>query len=145
MASLCEITGTRMSTWEFKILYDGACPLCVREVRLLERLNRRGALAFEDISSPSLDASRYGVSREELLGVIHGVFPDGRVVRKMEVFRQAYSAVGLGWLTVPTGWPVLRSVFDWGYEWFARNRIAIGHLFGRRCESGTCQIPKPRR
>jgi len=36
-------------------------------------------------------------------GIIHGVFPDGRMVRKVEVFRQAYRAVGLGWLLAPTG------------------------------------------
>jgi hypothetical protein len=46
------------------------------------------------------------------MGVMHGVFPDGRIVRKVEAFRQAYRAVGLGWLLAPTGWPLLRQVFD---------------------------------
>ena len=35
---------------------------------------------------------------EDIIGMIRGVFPDGRVVRKVEAFRQAYRAVGLGWL-----------------------------------------------
>ena len=131
-----------MSAWRFKLLFDGECPFCQREVRWLQRRNRHGRLAFEDITAPDFDPARYGTTREELMGVIHGVFPDGRVVRKLEVFRQAYRAVGLGWLIAPTGWPVLRWVFDRLYVRFARNRILIGRLFGRSCESGTCDVPQ---
>src|SRR5260221_717716 len=75
-----------MNEWHFKLLYDGECPLCQREVRWLQRLNSSGHLAFEDISSLAFDPPRYGATREELLGVIHGVFPDGGIVRKVEVF-----------------------------------------------------------
>jgi len=98
--------------WRFKLLYDGGCPFCLLEVRWLQRSNRHGHLAFEDVSSPEFVPSRYGATREELLGVIHGVFPDGRIVRKVEVFRQAYRAVGLGWLIAPTGWPVPPALDD---------------------------------
>ncbi len=74
------------------------------------------------------------------MGVMHGVFPDGRVVTKVEAFRQAYKMVGLGWLLAPTRWPLLRNLADWGYECFARNRVAIGRWFGlKRCESDRCE------
>ena len=132
-----------MSNWKFKLLYDGECPLCLQEVRMLRRWDRQGGLAFEDITSPEVDPAKYGATREELMGVIHGVFPDGRVVRRMEVFRQAYAAVGRGWLSAPTGWPILKPIFDWGYEIFARNRMPIGRLLGRNCESGTCAVRRP--
>ena len=122
--------------WRFKLLYDGECPLCRREARFLQRRNRHGRLAFEDIAAPGFDPAAYHTTHEELMGVIHGVFPDGRMVKKMEVFREAYRAVGLGWLLAPTGWPGLRWLADRGYEWFARNRIAIGKIFGRGCASG---------
>ena len=134
-----------MTEWRFKLLYDGECPFCRHEVRWLRRLDRHGHLAFEDISSPEVDPERYSVSREELLGVIHGVFPDGRIVRKVEVFRQAYRAVGLGWLLAPTGWPVLRLAFDGLYSLFACYRIPLGRLFGRSCASGTCEVSRARR
>ena len=78
-----------MSNWHFKLLYDGECPFCLREVRWLQRRNHRNHLAFEDVSSPGFDPLPLGVTREELLGVIHGVFPDGRIVNKVDVFRQA--------------------------------------------------------
>lgn len=130
-----------MNKWRFKLLYDGECPFCLLEVRWLQRWNRHGHLAFEDVSSPDFDSTQYRTTREELLGVIHGVFPDGRIVRKVEVFRQAYRAIGLGWLLAPTGWPVLRWIFDGLYAVFARYRVPIGRVFGRSCASGTCHVP----
>jgi len=134
-----------MTDWRFKLLYDGECPFCRREVRWLQRLNRHGHLAFEDVSLPEFDPELYRASREELFGVIHGVFPDGRIVRKVEVFRQAYRAVGLGWLLAPTGWPVLHWLFDGLYLLFARYRIPMGRLFGRSCASGTCGVANLKR
>lgn len=127
--------------WDFKLLYDGECPLCLREVRLLERLNRKGGrLALEDIAAPDFDATRYGRTFDELMGQIHGVLPTGQLVTGMEVFRRSYAAAGWGALVGFTGWPVLRPVFDAAYRWFARNRL---RLTGRShvCESGRCAVP----
>jgi predicted DCC family thiol-disulfide oxidoreductase YuxK len=130
-----------MNKWDFKILYDGECPFCRREMRWLQRWNRHDRLAFEDVSARDFDATCHHTTREELLAVIHGVFPDGRMVRKVEVFRQAYRAVGLGWLLAPTGWPVLRWIFDGLYRLFARYRMPIGRVFGKSCAGGTCSGP----
>ncbi len=130
-----------MIPWRFKLLYDGGCPLCRREARFLQRRNRHGRLVFEDIAAPEFDPTIYGVSREQLMGVIHGVFPDGRMVTRLEVFRQAYRAVGLGWLLAPTAWPGLRWLGDLGYNWFARHRVGIGRIFGRNCAAQACVNP----
>ena len=129
------------SAWDVKLLYDGECPLCLREVRLMQRLNRNGRLALEDIAAPDFDASRYGRSFEQLMGHIHAVLPDGQLVTGMEVFRRAYAAVGLGPLLAPTGWPLLRPLFDALYAWFAKNRL---RLTGRThaCENGRCAVPE---
>ncbi len=130
--------------WEFKLLYDGQCPMCRREAMWLQRRSKDGRLAFEDISSPGFDATRFGLTQEVLMGVMHGAFPDGRIVTKVEAFRQAYQLVGLGWLLAPTRWPGLKQLSNWGYEWFARNRVAIGKLFGGHdCPDGRCELKKP--
>jgi predicted DCC family thiol-disulfide oxidoreductase YuxK len=130
-----------MSDWQFKLLYDGECPMCRREANWLRRRSRDGRLVFEDISAPDFDAARYGLTNAQVMGVMHGVFPDGRIVTKVEAFRQAYQLVGLGWVLAPTRWPLLRNLADWGYEWFARNRVVIGRWLGSRelCESDRCQ------
>ena len=37
--------------------------------------------------------------------------------------------------------PGLRWLADLGYECFARNRLAIRRVFGRKCDSGACVKP----
>lgn len=123
---------------DIRILLDGDCPLCRREGEMLRRLDRgRGRIGFEDISSPGFEPQRYGLDRARVMARIHGVLPDGSVVEGLEVFRRAYSAVGLGWLLAPTRWPGIRSLSDAGYRLFARNRL---RLTGRTqsCEDGLC-------
>jgi predicted DCC family thiol-disulfide oxidoreductase YuxK len=118
--------------WQIRVLYDGDCPLCTREIRLLERRDRgRGRIQFEDIARPSFDPGAYGLDANQVMARIHGVLPDGTVVEGVEVFRRAYGAVGLGWLMAPTRWPGLRSLADLAYRVFARNRL---RWTGRACE-----------
>jgi predicted DCC family thiol-disulfide oxidoreductase YuxK len=131
-----------MPEWRLKLLYDGDCPFCRREARWLKRCDRDGRLVLEDISALGFDPSRYGLTRREVTDVLHGVLPDGRIVRGVEALRQTYQAIGLGWLVAPTRLPVVRGVLDRMYAAFARNRVGLGRWFGRCCESGVCTMPK---
>jgi len=128
--------------WKLKLLYDGGCPFCVREVRFMEKRNQRGHLAFEDISRPDFDPARYGLTRDQVMGVMHAVYPDGRVITRVEVFIQAYRQIGLGWLMAPLAWPPLRPLANWGYELFARYRISLGRLLGGKIAQ---TVPAPPR
>jgi predicted DCC family thiol-disulfide oxidoreductase YuxK len=129
-----------MSNQPFKLLYDGDCPFCRREAEWLKRRDRRGNLTLENIAAIGFDPAKYGLTREEVMGVLHGILPDGRIVRRLEAVRQAYQAAGLGWLVAPTRLPIVRGALDRMYLVFARNRIRLGRLFGRKCESGTCGV-----
>lgn len=125
--------------WQIRVLYDGDCPLCSREIRFLEKRDRgRGRIQFEDIAEPSFDPSAYGLAAGMVMARIHGVLPDGTVIEGVEVFRRAYAAVGLGWLVAPTRWPGLRRLAELAYRVFARNRL---RWTGRAsdCEVGRCQ------
>jgi predicted DCC family thiol-disulfide oxidoreductase YuxK len=133
-----------MSRWRIKVLIDGACPLCRREADFWRKLDRgRGCLALEDISAPEFDPTAYGLTRQQVMDQIHAVLPSGATIQGMEVFRRAYAAIGWGWLAAPTGWPVLRPVFDRLYTWFARNRL---RFTGRSvCNTGQCGSAEPGR
>jgi len=62
-----------------KVWYDGACPLCLREIALMRRLDRRGRITFVDVAG-SADPS-CPVDRAQLLARFHaeedGVIHDG--------------------------------------------------------------------
>ncbi len=130
----------RMPPWRFKLLYDSECPICTREATWLARRSKNSALILEDIAAPDFDPARYGLTQSQLMGVLHGVYPDGRIVNRMAALREAYRAAGLGWAVAPTEWPLLSNLFDWGYTLFARNRVRIGSFLGRKCESGKCSV-----
>lgn len=122
----------------FTLLFDGQCPFCRAEVRWLQRRDRRGLLRAEDIAAPGFEPGRYGLTRERIHARLHGVHADGTVVEGMPAIRAAWHAAGLGWVMAPTGWPLLRHVFDLGYVVFARYRVPLGRLFGRRRCDDAC-------
>ena len=65
---------------------------------------------------------------EELEKQIHAILPDGTVINRMDVIRAAYKEVGLGWISAPTGWPILRPLFDALYGVVAKYRLSISRL-----------------
>jgi predicted DCC family thiol-disulfide oxidoreductase YuxK len=109
------------------ILYDGGCPLCLREVRFLQgRDGQAHRLAFVDIDAPTYDPGRYaGISYRDAMGRIHAIDGDGTVLRDVAVFRRAYGLIGLGWLYAPTGWPLVGSLAEAFYRLWARLRLPV--------------------
>ena len=124
----------------FEVFFDGDCPLCVKEIRLLRALDRkRGRILFTDIAAADFDAkAATGLTQDDLMAEIYGRLPSGELVTGMEVFRQLYGAVGFGFLFAPTSWPVLKPAFDSLYSMFARNRLKLTG----RCDDGSCSVPQ---
>jgi predicted DCC family thiol-disulfide oxidoreductase YuxK len=105
--------------------FDGACPVCSREVDLLRRLDRRGRLRFTDIAADGFDAAAVGVALADLMDRIHARLPDGTVVEGVEVFRRLYEAVGYRRLVALTRLPGVAQLLDLAYRGFARNRLRL--------------------
>ncbi len=149
------------ATYPLTLLYDAQCPVCSLEMDHLRERCRDGSLQFVDISQPGFDATRFGLTFEALDAEIHGIRPDGSVLKGVEVLRLAYAAAGLGWVMRPTGWAPLRPLFDIGYRLFARHRRRISAAAAplidairaqrarrmaqamHRCGSGACSTDRP--
>jgi len=117
---------TRSASPELTVLFDGGCPLCVREVTFLRGRDRRDALGFVDIDSLDYDPeSHQGISYEEAMGRIHAITASGDVVRDVAVFREAYRLIGLGWIYAPTRWPLIGTLADWAYRVWAARRLQV--------------------
>ncbi|WP_254510871.1 thiol-disulfide oxidoreductase DCC family protein [Anatilimnocola floriformis] len=119
-----------------EVFFDGGCPLCLREVNLLKRWDRKGRIRFTDIDAPAFLNSEPGKTHDELMAQMHGRLPDGTWVQGVEVFRRMYAAVGFGPLVWLSRWPGVSQMLDLGYRVFARNRL---RLTGR-CTSA-CSLP----
>ncbi|MEO0479019.1 MAG: DUF393 domain-containing protein [Planctomycetota bacterium] len=121
------------ATWDFKLLYDSECPFCKMEVDWLKRRDKHDRLETEDIMSEGFDPATYGLTEDQVHARLHGVLPDGTVTEGMESVRRSYRAVGLGWTVGWTAWPILSWFANLGYRIFARYRVPLGRLFGRKC------------
>jgi len=104
------------------VYYDASCPLCNGEMTNLMLRNTEGMLAFVDASPAGFVSPIAGTTQHDLMNVIHAVRADGSVARGVEVFRLAYAAVGLGWVTAPTRLLGLRQLADALYPWVVKNR-----------------------
>ncbi|MCP9800833.1 thiol-disulfide oxidoreductase DCC family protein [Synechococcus sp. RedBA-s] len=116
-----------MTTAELTLLYDGACPLCRREVEILRRRDGgRRAIRFVDIDDSLYDAAAFqGISYREAMGRVHGIKADGQVLHDLAVFQDAYRLVGLGWIYAPINWPLIGPLARALYGLWARLRLRI--------------------
>ncbi|RCV15100.1 hypothetical protein SETIT_3G031300v2 [Setaria italica] len=83
--------------WRIKMLYDGDCPLCMREVNMLRERNKSyGAIKFVDISSKDYSPDdNQGLDYETVMGRIHAILSDGTIVTDVEVATMANAVYGV--------------------------------------------------
>ena len=125
------------------VFYDGACPICAREIALMRWMDRHGRLAFCDFSSAAYDAASTGLAVADLSAVIHARWADGRVITAVEVFRGMWEAVGLRSLARLSRLSFVEPLIVKAYRWFATNRLRLtGRANG--CTDNTCNSsPSP--
>ena len=113
--------------WQIKLLYDGECPLCVREANFLTQKDAdRGIVKFIDIASLDYNPSENaGIDFATAMGTIHAILPDGTVIKNVEVFRQVYEVLGMGWVYAVTKIPIVGAIADWIYKVWAHWRLKL--------------------
>jgi len=122
--------------WQVEVFYDGECPLCLREIKMLRWMDRREQIRFTNIADSSFSTADYGKTMQEFMDEIKGRLPDGTWIIGVEVFRRLYAAVGLGAIVALTRLPGVSHSLDLGYRIFAKNRL---RLTGR-CNSRNCEV-----
>lgn len=108
------------------IWFDGSCPLCTREIALMKRLDRRGAIDFIDVAaSPVADCP---VDRSELLARFHA--------RENGVLLSGAGAFAAMWRAIPilrpigllARIPLVLALMERGYLAFLRVRPRLRRL-----------------
>ena len=146
---------TTKSSWKIKLLYDGECPLCLREVNFLLKKDRgRGIIKFIDIADRDYDPQdNAGIDFETAMGRIHAITDDGTIIRNVEVFRRVYEELGMGWIYAVTKLPILGAIADKLYDIWAKwrfkltGRADLATIVAERersikTESGRCRLSK---
>ena len=116
---------TKLTVW-----FDGGCPLCRREIALMRRLDRAGAIAFVDLGSAG--ASDCPVDRADLLARFHAR-EDGRLVSGAAAFAAMWRAIpGLRPLGLAARNPLVLAGLERLYRAFLRLRPRLQRMAERR-------------
>jgi predicted DCC family thiol-disulfide oxidoreductase YuxK len=124
-------TPTSPPDWTIRMLYDGECALCMKEVDFLRKRDasaggKSGRVDFVDIASDSYRADQNcGIDYETAMEKIHAIKPDGQVITGIAVFRELYEAVGLGWVYAATASPGVEKAANAVYDFWAKYRTRV--------------------
>ena len=118
-------TNTSQCVATLTVLYDGACPLCRREIavyRELKPLQPGLTVSFADISN-SAELLPPGTTREQLMARFHVQGPDGQLLSGAPAFLALWVALpGWRWLALVGRFPGVSWVIERMYRLFLRWR-----------------------
>lgn len=111
------------------VWHDGGCPLCRREIALMRRLDRRGAIAFVDVADP---AASCPVDRREALARFHA--------RENDTMLSGAAAFAAMWRAIPmlrplgllARRPLVLAALERAYVAFLRVRPGLQRWAARR-------------
>jgi predicted DCC family thiol-disulfide oxidoreductase YuxK len=125
------------------VLYDGGCPMCIFQMKVLSRLDWFGVFALVPSADPQARAIAPQLPHEDLQAAIHCVTAEGRVYQGARALR--FMGMRLP-LLVPVAillWiPGMIFLADIVYRWVSRNRLQLSRAFG--CKD-SCAIPPARK
>lgn len=115
---------TRVTVW-----FDGACPLCRREIALMRRLDHRQRIEFLDVAAEGAECP---VDRSELLARFHAR-EDGRLYDGAAAFAAMWRAIPmLRPLGLLARLPILSGLLELAYRCFLKFRPRLQRWFGER-------------
>ena len=113
------------------VLYDGACPLCRREIGVYRGLQPNTPVCFADVNDPGLQLPG-GATREQLLARFHVRGHDGELLSGARAFLALWAALpGWRWLALAGRLPGAAWAMERVYRFFLRWRPALQRLASR--------------
>ena len=107
------------------VLYDGACPLCRREIGIYRSLQPNTPVCFADVSDAALPLPP-GTTREQLLARFHVRSRDGELLSGAAAFVALWTALpGWRWLALAGRLPGALWTMERTYIFFLRWRPTI--------------------
>jgi predicted DCC family thiol-disulfide oxidoreductase YuxK len=118
------------------VLYDGACPLCRREIGLYQGLTPTQPLGFCDISDPAAPLPAdlpAGTTRSGLLARFHVRHADGRLESGARAFIALWERLPYWrWFAVLGRLPGMAALMEIAYRGFLRVRPTMQRWAGKR-------------
>jgi predicted DCC family thiol-disulfide oxidoreductase YuxK len=105
------------------VYYDGACPICSREIAHYRTRQGADAVAWVDVATCAPAALGQDLARERALDRMHVRLGDGRLVSGAAAFAALWRTLpGFRWLGRLVGAPGVRHVAEGAYRAFQYSR-----------------------
>jgi predicted DCC family thiol-disulfide oxidoreductase YuxK len=105
------------------VYFDGACPVCTREIALYRRQPGAEGVCWVDVSACSASTLGADLSREAALARLHVRRADGSLVSGARAFVALWAALPrTAWLARALGSAPIVAVLEVGYQAFLRLR-----------------------
>ena len=126
------------------VLYDGACPLCRREIGIYRGLKPNTPVCFADVSDVALPLP-HGTSRAQLLARFHVQGRDGQLLSGAQAFLALWAALpGWRWLAQAGRFPGAAWSMERTYRLFLRWRPTLQRWAWRLERPGPDRPDAPR-
>ena len=107
-------------------LFDGGCPLCLRETKFLKQKDILNKINFVDINSDDYDPIIFkDISYAEAMSNLHGILESGDIIKGLDVLAYAYELIGLGWVYYPLKIQLIAPVLRLFYRYWAKYRLQL--------------------
>ncbi len=106
-------------------LFDGGCPLCLRETNFLKKRDISKQIAFIDINNNYDQKLFNDISYSEAMSNLHGIMENGEVIKGLDVLAYSYELIGLGWVYYPLKIKFLSPILRLVYRYWAKYRLQI--------------------
>ena len=136
------MTGPAREPPPLTVLYDGACPLCRREIGVYRGLRSEVPVCFADVNDDGLLLPA-GITRERLLARFHVRRSDGELLSGAQAFLALWAALpGWRWLARAGRLPGAAWAMEHAYRVFLRWRPVL-QRWAARLERPADRRPKP--
>ena len=107
-------------------LFDGGCPLCLRETNFLKSKDELNKIDFIDINNVNYNPILFkDISYAEAMSNLHGILENGNIIKGLDVLAYSYELIGLGWVYYPLKIEFFAPVLRLFYKYWAKYRLKI--------------------
>ena len=107
-------------------LFDGGCPLCLRETNFLKSKDELNKIDFVDINNVNYNPILFkDISYAEAMSNLHGILENGNIIKGLDVLAYSYELIGLGWVYYPLKIQFFAPVLRLFYKYWAKYRLEI--------------------
>ena len=116
----------RDSKNNLKLLYDGECPICKREICILQKKDSQNEINFVDISSKEFSSfDNNNIDYDTAMSQIHAIEGKGNLLVGIPAFAAVYARCQLLVTSTLLRIPFIKGVLKPFYKLFAKKRLWI--------------------